>query len=200
MNPKGKLTLKGVYLIGAKDQYAFASLKENMSSLYNLTVVDSEIFNFDYVLKAYKHSFSEYIKFKSTSIKNCANGLELSEETDDRGEYSAENIFIENCQFENVGKNVVDYYRGGYDESTVGGNLVVTNSTFENCGANEEDGILLNTYGIINVNLSENKFLNNPVKFVARLWGAKNNTHANNKITNSGELIVEENLPLKLMY
>ncbi|WP_226975908.1 chondroitinase-B domain-containing protein [Zobellia nedashkovskayae] len=200
MNPKGKLTLKGVYLIGAKDLYAFASLKENMSSLYNLTVVDSEISNFDYVLKAYKHSFSEYIKFTSTSIKNCANGLELSEETDDRGEYSAENIFIENCQFENVAKNVVDYYRGGYDESTVGGNLVVTNSTFKNCGANEEDGILLNTYGIINVNLSGNKFLDNPVKFVARLWGAKNNSHSNNEIKNSGELIVEENLPLKLMY
>ncbi len=201
MNPKGQLTLQGINLKGAKKQYAFASLQSNMSSLYNLTLVDCEISNFDYVLKAYKYSFSEYIKMKSTLIKDCANGLELSEETDDRGEYNAENIFIDNCRFEDIGKNVIDYYRGGYDESTVGGNLVVTNSTFTKCGAKEEeDGILLNTYGIINVDLSRNKFIDNKVKFVARLWGAKNNSHSDNIIENSGELIVEQNLPLKLMY
>ena len=200
MNPKGELTLKGVVLKGTKTQYAFASLKNNMSSLYNLTVVDSEISDFDFVLKAYKHSFSEYIQLRYTTIKNCNNGLELSEETDDKGEYSAENILIANCTFKGVDKNVVDYYRGGYDESTVGGNLVVTNSSFTQCGAKEEDGILLNTYGIINVEISGNTFADNPVKFVARLWGAKNNTHSNNDIKNSGELIVEENLPLKLMY
>jgi poly(beta-D-mannuronate) lyase len=200
MNPKGELTLISVALEGNGENYAFASLKENMSSLYNLEVKDSEISNFDYALKGYKHSFSEYIKFQSTLIKNCANGLELSEETDDRGEYNAENIFVDNCRFENVAKNVIDYYRGGYDESTVGGHLVVTNSTFTKCGAKDENGILLNTYGIVNVTLSENKFIDNKVKLVARLWGAKNNTYSNNEIKNSGELIVEENLPLKLMY
>ncbi|SIS74676.1 poly(beta-D-mannuronate) lyase [Zobellia uliginosa] len=200
MNPKGQLTLKGLILKGEKAQYAFASLKNHMSSLYNLTVVDSEISGFDYVLKAYKYSFSEYIQLKSTTITDCANGLELSEETDDKGEYNAENIYIDNCHFEGVNKNVIDYYRGGYDESTVGGNLVVTNSSFTRCGAKEESEILLNTYGIINVNLSGNKFLDNQVKYVARLWGAKNNIHSDNEITNSGELIVEENLPLKLMY
>ena len=47
---------------------------------------------------------------------------------------------------------------------------------------------------------SYNTFLGNKVKLVARLWGAKNNTYSNNKIQNSGELVVEENLPLKMMY
>ncbi|PCJ96115.1 MAG: alginate lyase [Flavobacteriaceae bacterium] len=200
MNPKGHLILKGVHLMGSKSQYAFASLQNNMSSLYNLTVVDCKISDFDYVLKAYKFSFSEYIKLNSTEITNCTNGLELSEETDDRGDYNAENIFIDNCQFVDIDKNVIDYYRGGYDESTVGGNLMVKNSSFTQCGDKEENGILLNTYGIINVNLSGNKFLNNQVKFIARLWGAKNNIHSNNQINNSGKLIVQENLPLKLMY
>ncbi|WP_394749956.1 chondroitinase-B domain-containing protein [Spongiimicrobium salis] len=200
MHPKGELTLQGIHLKGTKREYAFAPLKANMSSRYNLTVLDSEITDFDYVLKAYKYSFSEYIKFKSTLIKNCTNGLELSEETDDRGEYNAENLWVEHCKFENINKNVIDYYRGGYDESTVGGNLIVTHSTFAQCGAQEENGILLNTYGIINVHLSENVFQDNPVKLVARLWGAKNNTYANNEIKNSGALIVQENLPLKLLY
>ncbi|WP_282118092.1 chondroitinase-B domain-containing protein [Maribacter aquivivus] len=200
MNGKGQLTLKNIKLIGNKEQYAFASLKNNMSSLYNLTVVDCEISNFDYVLKAYKLSFSEYITFKSTHIKNCANGLELSEETDDKGEYNAENITIDNCLFDGVASNVIDYYRGGYDESTVGGNLIVTNSTFTHCGLKAEEGLLLNTYGIINVNLANNKFIDNPIKLVARLWGAKNNRYSDNEIKNSGKILVEENLPLKLMY
>ncbi len=107
---------------------------------------------------------------------------------------------VDNCQFDNIKSNVIDYYRGGYDESTIGGNLLVTNSTFTNCGSQEENGILLNTRGIINVDISKNTFKNNRVKLVALLWGAKNNTHSENKIINSGKIVVEENLKLKLMY
>ena len=95
---------------------------------------------------------------------------------------------------------MIDYYRGGYDESTIGGNLLVTNSTFTNCGAKEKNEILLNTRGIINVDISKNTFKNNPVKLVALLWGAKNNSHSDNQISNSGEIRVEENLKMKLMY
>ena len=200
MNPKGQLTLKSVILKGSGENYAFASLKENMSSLYNLKVTDSEISDFDYVLKAYKFSFSEHIVFESTNVTNCNNGLELSSEDDDRGEYNAENISIVNCRFEGVDQNVVNYYRGGYDESTVGGNLVVRGSTFSKCGKGEKSGTLINTYGIINVKIENNEFINNPVKLVARLWGAKNNSESNNTLKNSGKIITEQNLPLKLMY
>ncbi|MDW7692673.1 chondroitinase-B domain-containing protein [Flammeovirgaceae bacterium SG7u.111] len=200
MNPKGQLILKGIGLKGEKTQYAFASLKSNMSSLYNLSVIDCEVSNFDFLLKAYKYSFAEHLTFKGSVFKNSNNGLELSEETDDKGEYNAENIVIENCHFERIDKNVVDYYRGGYDESTIGGNLSITNSTFSNCGSKEENGILLNTYGIINVDISGNKFLDNKVKLVAQLWGAKNNSHSNNEIINSGKILVEHNLKLNLLY
>jgi len=200
MNPKGVLTLNGISLIGKNTQYAFASLQSNMSSLYNLSVNNCEIADFDYVLKGYKYSFAEHIKFHTTLIRNCANGISLAAEDDDRGDYNAENVFIENCEFINVAKNTINYYRGGYDESTVGGNLMVTNSSFANCGAKEPNRVLINTYGIINVVLNGNTFNNNRVKMVARLWGAKNNSHADNDLKNSGVLTVQENLPLKLMY
>jgi len=117
-----------------------------------------------------------------------------------KGDYNTEFLTIENCKFENVKANVIDYYRGGYDESTIGGNLKIQNSTFTKCGSQESNGILLNTRGIINVDISGNTFSNNGVKQVAQLWGAKNNTHSNNKITNSGKIVVEENLKLKLFY
>ncbi|MEL6672036.1 MAG: chondroitinase-B domain-containing protein [Bacteroidota bacterium] len=200
MNPKGLLTLENLKLQGQGSQYAFAPLKENMSSLYNLTVVGCEISDFAFVLKAYKYSFSEDILFKGTTIRNCANGLELAAEDDDRGDYNAENLTIEECRFEGVLQNVVDYYRGGYDESTVGGYLRVFNSTFTGCGRKEKNGILLNTYGIINVKLEGNTFTNNPVRQVAQLWGAKNNTAQNNVLANSGQIVTEENLKLKVIY
>ncbi len=200
MHPKGNLVLSGLILEGTNTQYAFASLKENMSSLYQLKIAGCEISKFNYVLKAYKQSFADAISFEETSFKDCMNGIELSEETNDKGDYNVEFLMVGNCMFDNIKKNVIDYYRGGYDESTIGGNLLVRGSTFINCGALEENGILLNTRGIINVNISESTFKNNRVKLVALLWGAKNNAHWDNEVVNSGKIVVEENLKLKLMY
>lgn len=200
LHPKGFLSLNNVQLKGNGTQQAFASLKENMYTHFGLSVSDCDISNFNFVLKAYKQSFAERITFNNSSISNCENGLELSEETNDKGDYNTEYLTVTNCTFNNVKQNVIDYYRGGYDESTIGGNLIVTNSTFSNCGKNEKNSILLNTRGIINVDINNNTFSNNPVKLVALLWGAKNNSHSDNKITNSGKIVVEENLKLTLMY
>ncbi len=200
MHPKGNLTLQQVNLSGNNKVYAFASLQENMSSLYNLSIADVEISNFDYVLKAYKETFADAITVSNSVLKNCQNGIELSAETNDKGDYNVEFLTIDNCQFEHIKKNVIDYYRGGYDESTIGGNLLVTNSTFTNCGGQEENGILLNTRGIINVDISKNTFKDNPVKLIALLWGAKNNQHSANEIVNSGKILVQENIALKLIY
>lgn len=200
LHPYGKLILKNVKLSGTHSQYAFASLKERMHNHFGLEVVDSEISNFNYALKVYKQSFAEEITFKNTSISSCENGIELSEETNDKGDYNTEYLTIENCHFKNVKQNVIDYYRGGYDESTIGGNLLVSNSTFTNCGAKETNRILLNHRGIINVEISKNSFKNNQVQYVSILWGAKNNISSENTFYKSGKIKKEENLKLKLMY
>ena len=200
LNPYGKLTVKNIKLKGNGSNYAFASLKENMSNHFGLEVVGSEISNFNYALRVYKQAYSEEITFKNTAISNCENGIELSEETNDRGDYNTEYLTINNCNFDNVKQNVVDYYRGGYDESTIGGNLLITNSTFTNCGANEKNKRLLNHNGIVNVNINNNTFKNNNVKFVSILWGAKNNVESENTVTNSGQIKTEENLVMTLMY
>ena len=200
LQPYGKLTIENVILKGNNTNYLFASLKENMSNHFGLSVFGCEISNFDYVLKAYKQSFSEEITFSSSSISNCENGIELSEEINDRGDYNTEFLTIDGCTFNNVKQNVIDYYRGGYDESTIGGNLLVTNSTFTNCGAKEKNKMLLNHRGIVNVNINNNTFKNNRVQFVSILWGAKNNVESNNTLSNSGKIKTEENLVMKLMY
>ena len=200
MNPKGDLILNGVSLKGNGTNYAFASLKENMSSMYILAVNNSSVSNFDFVLKAYKETFADTITFTSSIVKDCANGLELSEETNDKGDYNTEFLTIDKCEFTNVASNVIDYYRGGYDESTIGGNLSVTNSTFTRCGGKEPTKILLNHRGIVNVNIANNTFKSNSVKFVSVLWGAKNNTESNNEVVSSGKILTEENIKLTLVY
>lgn len=200
LNPYGILKIDNIILTGSGGQHAFANLKENMFNHYGLYVDSCDISNFNYVLKAYKQTFAEEITFENSNISNCVNGIELSEEINDRGDYNTEYLTIENCNFNNVSSNVIDYYRGGYDESTIGGNLLVANSTFKNCGAKEKNGILINTRGIVNVNITDNSFKNNKVKLVALLWGAKNNNHSNNKIVKSGKIRMEENLKMKLMY
>lgn len=200
LHPYGKIKLKNIKLKGTNTQFAFASLKEKMFNHFGLEVIDSEISNFNFALKVYKQSFAEEITFKNTAISNCENGIELSEETNDRGDYNTEYLTIDNCQFTNVKQNVIDYYRGGYDESTIGGNLLVINSTFTNCGAKEENKRLLNHNGIHNVNITKNTFKNNKVQFVSILWGAKNNVESENTLINSGQIKTEENLVLKLMY
>lgn len=200
LQPYGKLTVKNIKLKGNTSNYAFASLKKNMSNHFGLDVIDADISNFNYALRVYKQAFSEEITFKNTSISDCENGIELSEETNDRGDYNTEYLTIDNCNFNNVKQNVVDYYRGGYDESTIGGNLLITNSTFTNCGENEKNKRLFNHNGIVNVNINNNTFKNNKVKFVSILWGAKNNVESNNTVINSGEIKIEENLVMTLMY
>ncbi|ARV16314.1 chondroitinase-B domain-containing protein [Polaribacter sp. SA4-12] len=200
LNPYGILNLNNIVLTGNGKQQAFANLKENMSNHFGLTVSGSEINNFNYVLKAYKQTFAESVTFTNTAISNCKNGIELSEETNDRGDYNTEYLTIENCQFTNVKQNVIDYYRGGYDESTIGGNLLVENSTFTNCGSKEKNKMLLNHRGIVNVNITKNVFKNNKVDFVSILWGAKNNVESENTLINSGKIKTQENLVMKLMY
>ena len=200
LNPKGKLTVNNLVLKGNNSNFAFASLKENMSNHFGLTVSNVEISDFNYVLKVYKESFAERITFEGTSISDCENGIELSEETNDKGDYNTEYLTINNCNFNNVKANVIDYYRGGYDESTIGGNLLISNSTFANCGAKEKNKRLVNHTGIVNVNITNNVFKNNAVNFVSVLWGAKNNKESNNTLSNSGKIKTEENLEMKLMY
>ncbi|MFK7934775.1 MAG: chondroitinase-B domain-containing protein [Saprospiraceae bacterium] len=198
MNAKGKLHLENVAIESQNNQMAFAPLSENMSSAYQLNIENCTIENFSHVLKATKGSFADSLNFSNTTIQNCANGFVLA--ADQKGDYNAAMIFIDGCTFDNVQQNVIHYYRGGYDESTIGGSLTVTNSTFTNCAKKEASGILIKTRGILNVLLEGNTFQNNPIKMVALLWGEKNNQHRDNTVVRSGEIKVEQQQKQEILY
>jgi poly(beta-D-mannuronate) lyase len=200
MNPKAKLRLENVMLKGNSQKDAFRSLDENMAVAFNLWIKDAEIDNFNSLLKVSKGAFADTISVANSKISNLNSGINLAEEIDDKGEYNAEFVYITNSSFENVKEEVLNYYRGGYDESTIGGSLVFTGNTIKNSGTSTETEILLRTRGIVNVEMANNTFIDNPVKFIAILWGAKGQEPVDNTLKNSGEIKVEENLKQKLMY
>lgn len=200
LQPRAKLLVENIILRGSQNTDAFATLDKNMGQSYELWLDGVEIDGFKSVLETSKASFADTISIKNSTITNTLRGVQLNKETNDKGDYNAAFVFIEDSQFTNVGMNVLDYYRGGYDESTIGGSLVVKGNTFMNCGAQEKNNILLKTRGIVNVRLEKNTFRDNPVRFVAVLWGAKNNVALENELTNSGEIKTVENLELKLVY
>lgn len=200
MVPKGNLTLSNVFLTGGKIQSAFATKEKDMASAYNLKIDNTEISDFDYLLKANKDSFADTISVDNSYIKNCKNGLSLGSENDDLGEYNAEFVHITNSKFDGIEKAVLDYYRGGYDESTIGGSLVFNNNTITNSGKSEESGMLIKNRGIVNLSIAKNTFTNNAVKVIAVLWGEKDQKPVDNTIKNSGEFKIEQNLKLKMMY
>ncbi|WP_116771016.1 chondroitinase-B domain-containing protein [Maribacter litoralis] len=198
MHPKGNLTLKNISIKGSLQTKAFSPLQANMSAAYTLDLENCDVENFAYILKAYKGSFANTINIKNSFFKNCLNGIVLS--ADEKGDYNAEMVNIDQCTFENINKNIIHFFRDGYDESTIGGHLTITNSNFITCGKLEESEILLKTKGIINVLLANNTFKDNPVRFAALLWGEKNNHHTNNTFINTGEIKVEEQQKLKILY
>ena len=102
-------------------------------------------------------------------ILNCKKGILLNKETNNKGDYNAEFVLINNTTFDEVSGVILDYYRGGYDESTIGGNLVFKKNTVTNSGAHEEKQILIKNRGIVNVEMKENTFQNNSVKLIAVL-------------------------------
>jgi poly(beta-D-mannuronate) lyase len=200
LQPKANLSLKDLIVSGDNSQNAFTTLDKLMSKAYDLRIENTDISNFKTVLEVSKGSFADTISVINSKISNCANGFLLNKETNDGGDYNAEFVTFTNSKFDAIQGNVLDYYRGGYDESTIGGNLKIEGNTFTNCCKMQPENLLIKNKGIVYVTISKNTFENNPVKLIAILWGAKGQAPANNTIVNSGRFEVVQNLELKLMY
>lgn len=198
LQPEAYLLLEHVIIKGNKGQNAFSTLDKYMSKAYNLSIKNSEIHDFKSVLEVSKGSFADSIIVENTLILNSQNGFLLNKETNDKGDYNAEFVTIRNSQFNNISGTILEYYRGGYDESTIGGNLVFEDNKVTDSG--EKDGLLIKNRGIVNVELKGNTFKNNPVKLIAVLWGEKGQKPVNNVISKSGKIEIVQNLKLKLMY
>jgi poly(beta-D-mannuronate) lyase len=168
LNGDSKAAFPAKYIfVSAKEGAVGYSLQMNNCDIYDLKVVTGAIF------KAYKTSFADTILFRNCILKDAYRGISLADEKDDVGKYNAENLILDNTVFSNFEQFAVDYYRGGNDESTLGGSLKINHCVFDNVGIDEKQTILKLTR-IKMVEISNSIFVNSMVKTSVKLTGNKN--------------------------
>lgn len=163
-------------------KYAIVT-SSHWASGYNLFFDGCKIIDFNEskgaVFLAKKGTIADTIKATNSTFKNVNRGFVLSSETDNVGKYSAEHVQFENCVFSHITHYALDYFRGGLDESTIGGVLYVDHCVFHRVGQHDTPYIL-NTNGIVFVTIRNTIFHQSGAKVPVHLTGRKQRiTHSN---------------------
>lgn len=173
-------------------KYAFTSPSEDTPGNYSLYINNSLISGFanaegGAVFKANKGTLADTIKVSNSILKNNFRGFNLSSEKDDKGKYNAEVIIFENSAFSDFSQWVLHYYRGGNDESTLGGNLHVNHCVFTKIGSKDKD-FVLSTKGIVTVKIENSVFFDNSILINPIRLDGKSNSITHSAVNNSGEV------------
>jgi poly(beta-D-mannuronate) lyase len=112
------------------------------------------------IFYAYKSMIADSIVVHgNTFANNNCDAIILSEEKDDKGYYNAEKIFISHNKFTNQTGMLLNVYRGGNDESTLGPDLTFSHNSLNSCSS-ENGQPLISFTGIQVTNLFSNTFTN----------------------------------------
>ncbi len=133
---------------------------------YRLEVIDSNFEDLDInqsfnVIAGAKGTFADNILIKDSTFETVSGAvLKLDTENDDYGIYNAEYLTIESSTFKDVEGAVVDYYRGGRDESTFGPHFNMTDSKLINVGngPRNKSKASIHLHGVQVTNISESNF------------------------------------------
>ena len=90
--------------------------------------------------------------------------MKLDAESDDFGIYNSEYVIIENSSFDAVQGALVNYYRGGTDESTFGPHFVLSGSVLNQVGngSRNKSGASVLLHGLQVTDVSNNRISNSP--------------------------------------
>jgi len=170
--------IKGIKIDGEGDnklvkspKYAFATGEHALG--YSLFVDNCDIFDFSVkggsVFNSLYCTFADSIVVSNSVIRDSYCGINLHKEKED-GKYNAETVILNNTVFANLSDYALDYYRGGFDESTVGGSLSINHCVFDSVGNGAKESIL-NLSRIMFVKINNSVFSNSTAKSSLQLWG-----------------------------
>lgn len=172
-------------------KYAIFIGGQNSIEHYNLLIDNCDIYNFSQldgaVISAQKSTFTDTLRIVNSTISNSNRGIALNREKDDKGLYNAEYVILQNTTFRNMKEWAIHFYRGGNDESTLGGFLIVDHCIFDNVN-NHPDEYMIKHTGWVNCSITNSLFVNSPdIKGVINL---NKRTHAisNCCLINSGKV------------
>jgi len=205
MQNGGSLELKDLEVSGASapdssGNTVIRTLQRSMLNNYQIRIDSVAVkaldinhsFNF---LNVSKGSFADNIEIVDSSFEDITGAiLSLDKESDDYGIYNAEYVTIKNSSFESVQGDLVDFYRGGTDESTFGPHFSLSDSTLDNVGQGKRNksksSILL--HGVQVTSIENNKINNSPAVTVFHTVGEPVTKVLNNKFKDTPAIYVEE--------
>ena len=138
----GNLRLENLIIDGSdlKASHFISSDSSGSSDHYNLTIRNCSIQNFKSetgchdIFYAFKHIIADSILIHNNSfVNNSCNFFSMNDEKENKGYYNAEKIFIGHNNFVNQSGALVDIYRGGNDESTLGPHFTFSHNRVQNC-------------------------------------------------------------------
>ncbi len=201
----GSLQLQGINVSGKKapDNVGNSVIRTSRYSMlvnYQLMIdhckfTDLDInkaFNF---LSVSKSTLADRIDISDSDFSNVSGAiLKLDAESDDYGIYNAEYVTIYNSSFSSVQGALVDFYRGGTDESTFGPHFSLTESTLDAVGAgsNNKSAASVYLHGVQVAEISNNQFNNSPAIKVDHTVGEPVTKIVNNEFLNTEPPRVKE--------
>jgi poly(beta-D-mannuronate) lyase len=136
---KGKLTLQDINIDGSgvRASHFISSDTSGSSEHYNLLMKRCSVSKLDRkngctdLFFAYKSMVADSIVLRNNNFSgNQVDYVVMNQEKADKGYYNAERIVLENNTIRDSRGIVLDIYRGGNDESTMGPRLYATNNNF----------------------------------------------------------------------
>ena len=203
----GSLQIMGLNISGedSPDNAGNSVIRTSSYSMlqnYRLEIIDSNFSDIDInhsfnVVSVAKGTFADNILIKGSSFSDVTGSiLELNKEDDDYGIYNSEYLTIENSNFENVGQELVSYYRGGTDESTFGPHFELHNSTLKNIGGDKRNKTKSSLYlhGVQVTNITGNTFADSQPFVINHTVGEPKTRIMDNSFKNvSAPIVVEMN-------
>jgi len=203
----GNLKLQGLKITGAdspdsSNNRVIRTVRRSMLTNYNVIVDNIEVVDLDInhsftFLSVGKGTFADNIEITNSKFKNITGYiLALAEESDDDGIYNSEYVTIKNSTFEDVQGAVLNFYRGGRDESTFGPHLEMSGNTLTNVGNGNrnkaESSVRLQ--GVQVTSISDNVFKNTPeIKIIHTVGEPRTRIEKNEFISTAAPTVVELN-------
>jgi poly(beta-D-mannuronate) lyase len=163
---KGKLTIEKLLINGSGVQAKHFIANDSLGSSehYNLSIRNSAINALNRkngcedLFFAHKYMIADSIIITNSSFRdNDCNFFMMTEEKDNKGYYNAEKIYISQNTFNKVKGVLLNVYRGGNDESTLGPLLTFNNNKITDCGPGK-DAPLVMLYGVQKTSIEKNSF------------------------------------------
>ena len=122
--------------------------------------------------------------------------MALAEESDDDGIYNSEYVIIKNNTFEDVQGAVLNFYRGGRDESTFGPHLDMSGNSLINVGNGKRNKAEspVRLQGVQVTSIKDNVFKNTPeIKIIHTVGEPRTRIEENQFIGTPAPTVIELN-------